>query len=128
MLYSGVGVAFDGVDHLLRRAAEGGGAPGSVAPGTKGGVVDPGRKSHASGSAASPRREPPQGDGFLGQGFWEQIARMPAIPKVDGAAQGGRSIAPNPHRGMRFLDGFWKKAQIGNLVVLALERWPVRSA
>src|SRR5499433_3760093 len=117
MLYSGVGVAFDGVDHLLRRAAEGGGAPGSVATVTKGDVVDPCRNSQASRIAASLGTEPPQGDGFLGQGFWEQIARMPAIPKADGAAQGGRSIAPNPHRGMRFLDGFWKKAKIGNLVV-----------
>src|SRR5262249_47381473 len=78
--------------------------------------------------AASLGTEPPQGDGFLGQGFWEQIARMPAIPKADGAAQGGRSIASNPHRGMRFLDGFWKKAKIDNLVVLALEGWLVRSA
>src|SRR5262245_45254285 len=121
MLYSGVGVAFDGVDHLLRRAAEGCGAPGSIATVTKRDVVHPCRNSQAGGIAASLGTELSQGNGFLGQGFWEQIARMPAIPKADGPAQGGRSIAPNPHRGMRFLYGFWKKAQIGNLVVLALE-------
>src|SRR5262245_44961900 len=128
MLHSGVGVAFDGVDHVLRRAAERGRAPGSVATITKGDVVYPCRNSQAGGIAASLGTEPPQGDGFLGQRFWEQIARMPAISKADGTAQGGKSIASDPHRGMRFLDGFWEKAQIGNLVVLALERRLVRSA
>src|SRR4029434_1662536 len=118
MLYSGVGVAFDGVDHLLCRAAEGGGAPGSVATVTTGDIAHPCRNRQAGGIAASLGTEPPQGDGFLGQCFWEQIARMPAVPKADGAAQGGRRIAPNPHWGMRFLDGFWKKTQIGNLIVL----------
>src|SRR4029453_4125603 len=128
MLHSSVGVAFDGVDHVLRRAAEGGRAPGSVATITKRDVFPPCQNSRAGGIAASLGTELPQGDGFLGQCFWQQIARMPAIPKADGAAQGSRSIAPNPHRGMRFLDGFWKKAKIGNLVVLALEGWLVRGA
>src|SRR5215475_11138767 len=121
MLHPGVCVAFDGVDHLLRRATKGGGAPGSVATVAKRDVVHPCRNRHTGGVAASLGTESPQGDGFLGQGFWEQIAWMPAIPKADSTAQGGRSIAPNPHRGMRFLDRFGKKAKIGNLVVLAFE-------
>jgi tetratricopeptide (TPR) repeat protein len=37
-------------------------------------------------------------------------------------------IAADPHRGIRFLDGFGVEAKIGNLVVLALERGLIRRA
>ena len=114
MLHSGVFVAFDGVDHLLRRAAEGGGTPGSVATVTKGDVVHPRRNRQAGGVAAGLGTEPPQGDGFLGQGLGSKL--LGCQPSPSGRpAQGCRRIATNPHRGMRFLDGFGIKAQIGDL-------------
>src|SRR5262249_4451505 len=101
---------------------------GGVATVTERDVVHPCRNSQACGIAAGLGTELPQGEGFLGQGLWQQIARMPAISKANGAAQGCWGIATNPDRGMRFLDGFGIKAQIGNLVVLALECWLVRGA
>src|SRR5439155_753093 len=120
MLYPGVFVAFDGVNHLLRRAADGGRTSGGIATIAKGDVVHPGRNRQAGGITAGLGTEPPQGDGFLRQGLGWQIARMPAISKADGTAQGCRGIATNPHRGMWFLHRFWIEAQIGNPVVLAL--------
>src|SRR5262245_9859761 len=127
MLHSGVFVALDSVDHVLRRTTDGGGTPGGIATVAKRNVIHPCRNRQAGGITASFGTELPQGDGFLSQGFGRQIARMPAIPKSDGAAQGRCGIATNPHRGVRFLDGFRIEAKIRNPVVLALERWLVCS-
>jgi hypothetical protein len=44
------------------------------------------RNRQAGRSTAGLGTEPPQGDGFLRQGFGRQVTRMPAIPKADGAA------------------------------------------
>src|SRR6266446_9172561 len=106
MLYPGIFVAFDSINHQLRRTAEGGGTPGGITTVAKGDVVHPGRNCQAGGITASLGTEPPQDDGFLRQGLWRQIAWMPAVPKADGTAQGCRGIATNPHWRMRFLYGF----------------------
>src|SRR5207245_293686 len=70
MLHPGVFVTFDGVDHLLRRATDGGGAPGGVATVAKRDVVHPCRNCQTGGITASLGTEPPQDDGFLCQGLW----------------------------------------------------------
>src|SRR5262249_55153466 len=121
MLHPGVFVAFDGVDHLLRRATDRGGTPGGVAAVAERNVVHPCRNSQACGIAASLGTEPPQGDGFLGQSLWQHNGASPAHPQAHGGGEGLWSITHNPPWGIRFLDGFGIKAKIGNLVVLALE-------
>src|SRR5262245_64780619 len=71
MLHSSVFVPFDGVNHLLRCAAEGGGTPGGVAAIAKRDVVHPCRNCQTGGITSGLGTEPPQDDGFLGQGLWQ---------------------------------------------------------